>query len=75
MSVLKQIGASISLILIIIGIISFFLPSPYYLISVVCFVTVFFIWFIGFTWRIATAADNAIQRLQDDSKEQSNDRV
>ena len=61
-----QVEAVISLFCIVIGIISFFLPGGWWLLSVLMFTIVIVIGITGFMWRNAVAADNFIAKYQDD---------
>ena len=60
-----KITGAIYLILLIIGIAGFFFDSPYWMISILAWVLLITMWIVGFTWRIATAADNWVQKYQD----------
>ena len=62
---LGQAGAAVSLFCIIIGVVAFFIPGGWWLLSVLMFTIVLVIWITGFMWRNAVAADNFISKYQD----------
>ena len=66
---LSQAGAVISLFCIVIGVVAFFLPGGWWLLSVLMVTIVLVIWITGFMWRNAVAADNFIAKYQDDDFE------
>ena len=63
---LGQAGAAVSLFCIIIGIVAFFMPGGWWLLSILMFSIVLVIWITGFMWRNAVAADNLISKYQDE---------
>jgi len=63
---LGQAGAVVSLFCIIIGVVAFFIPGGWWLLSIFMFTIVLVIGISGFMWRNAVAADNFIAKYQDD---------
>lgn len=60
-----RVIAGFYFVLLITTIVGFFLPSPYWMISVLSIVIMITIWFVSFAWRVGTAVDNFIEKYQD----------